>query len=231
MTEAYPPAVEKSTLAKWVNQVYGWACDRLYDEFAWSYDFVSWCVSLGRWQAWRNSVWPYIQGKAVLELGSGPGHLLVDGCARGYRMVGIDLSSAMIRLGRRRLRAAAMGEIVQADGCRLPFADASFDTVVATFPAGYVLSAAALNECCRVLTAQGRIVLWGLWVSGGPQWAQIVPAFYGAPDGTLVATIVARCRTAGFHAQVVEHADGNFCIGGMIADKDSPCPCPKLTLC
>ena len=39
-----------------IARLYLWACHRLYNEFAWTYDSVSWLVSLGHWWGWRKEV-------------------------------------------------------------------------------------------------------------------------------------------------------------------------------
>ena len=46
-----------------------------YHEFAWTYDFVAAVVSIGRWNQWIDSALPFVQGRRVLEIGHGPGHL------------------------------------------------------------------------------------------------------------------------------------------------------------
>ena len=49
----------------------------LYHRFAWAYDFVATAVSVGMWNEWVLSIIPYLEGPKVLELGHGPGHLLL----------------------------------------------------------------------------------------------------------------------------------------------------------
>jgi SAM-dependent methyltransferase len=53
---------------------------------------------------------------------------------------------------------------VLASAFALPFASALFDTVVSTFPAGYILRVDALRELARVLRPEGRLVIVGLAV-------------------------------------------------------------------
>ena len=66
----------------------------LYHELAWTYDMVSWLVSFGAWRKWQQSALPYVRGPAVLELGHGPGHILVQLAGAGYTVVGLDRSHA-----------------------------------------------------------------------------------------------------------------------------------------
>lgn len=128
----------------------------LYNELAWTYDGVSWLVSLGAWRAWQRAALPQVRGRRVLEIGHGPGHLLRALRRAGYEVVGLDLSVAMGRLARRRAPDAAL---VRGRAQALPFADGRFDTVVATFPTDYVVDPAAIAAVHRVLSAAGRFVI------------------------------------------------------------------------
>ena len=38
----------------------------LYYELAWTYDLVSWLVSLGEWVRWHRAGLPFVQGPNVL---------------------------------------------------------------------------------------------------------------------------------------------------------------------
>jgi ubiquinone/menaquinone biosynthesis C-methylase UbiE len=49
----------------------------LYHQFAFTYDAVAWFVSLGQWQAWGQAALKRVRGPRVLEIGHGPGHLLI----------------------------------------------------------------------------------------------------------------------------------------------------------
>ena len=63
----------------------------LYNEFAWTYDGVSWLVSLGDWRRWQVAALPFIVGRDVLEIGHGPGHMLLALQNAGFAVVGLDL--------------------------------------------------------------------------------------------------------------------------------------------
>jgi len=137
-----------------------WLYDRLYHELAWAYDPVSWLVSGGRWRQWRRSALGLVAGQRVLEVGSGPGHLLVDLLESGREAYGLDLAPQMIATARRHLaRSGLRGRLIRGDACCLPFVPESFDTVVATFPSGYALTAEFGDEAGRVLRPGGRLVV------------------------------------------------------------------------
>ncbi len=147
----------------------------LYNELAWMYDVVAWCVSLGRWRAWGRASIQYLPGRSphgdsrrVLELAHGPGHLLIALRQAGYRTVGIDLSSAMGRQAARRLHRAGLN--IPLARCRaqaLPFRSGCFDAAVATFPTEYVVDPLALREAARVTDRDGRLVIVASATLGG----------------------------------------------------------------
>lgn len=136
------------------------ALEKLYRELAWAYDGVSWLVSLGHWRSWTQEALRYVRGERVLEVGFGPGHLLGYLTRGGCRVWGCDLSPAMVRQAGRRLRRAGLAPLLcQARAQGLPFAPGSFDTVVCTFPAPYILDAGTWAEFRRVLAPAGRVVV------------------------------------------------------------------------
>lgn len=206
----------------WLVRVYLWLCERLYHELAWGYDGISWLVSGGRWRRWQAGVWREIRGRSVLEMGFGTGELLVQGAPRNLQMVGIDRSPTMLAVASMRAQRAGIPICaIQGDGRILPFADAIFDTVVATFPAGYILAAETLVEMQRVLQPGGRVVLLGLWVELRlGKLGQVFPFFYGKPSDASLNAIAQRVAGAGFQTRWVEQRDGRFTIGVLVADKE-----------
>src|SRR5262245_20646497 len=69
-----------------------------------------------------------VAGRAVLELGSGPGGHLRALSSRGpSRLVGADVAPGMMALARRNTEGLGV-ELVLLSGGRLPFGDGEFDT-------------------------------------------------------------------------------------------------------
>jgi ubiquinone/menaquinone biosynthesis C-methylase UbiE len=132
----------------------------LYTRFAWTYDRVSRIVSLGHWQSWGQTSLPFVAGPRVLELGHGPGHLLATMVNRDWQPVGIDVSPQMGRLAWNKLeKLGHTARLVRGQGQSLPFGTGTFDTVVAVFPAPYIIEPETIEAIRRVLRPGGRLVV------------------------------------------------------------------------
>lgn len=132
----------------------------LYNELAWTYDVVSWLVSLGEWRRWQLAALPFVAGPRVLEIAHGPGHMLLALARDGHQTAGLDLSEAMGRLARRRLRRAGIpAQLARGEVQRLPFAPGSFHTVLTTFPTAFIAEPETMDGVYRVLRPGGRFVI------------------------------------------------------------------------
>lgn len=132
----------------------------LYNELAWSYDAVSWAVSLGHWRRWQTAALDFVTGERVLEIAHGPGHSLLALAAQGKQVTGVDLSASMGRLTQARLRRAGVSApLVRCGVQALPFAAARFDCVLSQFPTSFILEQATLASVHRVLADGGRFVI------------------------------------------------------------------------
>ncbi|MCG8350537.1 MAG: methyltransferase domain-containing protein [Chloroflexales bacterium] len=137
-----------------------WSFARFYREFAWTYDTVAWLVSRGLWRRWTLAALPYISGR-ILELGCGTGYVQSAlAQERPGSAVGLDASPQMLALTRQRADHCRLDlRLLRAVAQALPFASASFDSVLATFPAEYILHPATGAEIRRVLVPNGRLVI------------------------------------------------------------------------
>ncbi|MCL4262599.1 MAG: methyltransferase domain-containing protein [Anaerolineae bacterium] len=129
----------------------------LYNEMAWTYGLVSWGVSLGQWRQWQLAALPFVQGRRVLELGHGPGHMLLALQNRRFDVVGLDLSPHMGQQAQKRTQRTV--PLVRGQAPELPFGAAVFDTILATFPTDYIVDPHTLAAAHRVLRADGRLVI------------------------------------------------------------------------
>jgi SAM-dependent methyltransferase len=94
----------------------------------------------------------------ALDAGMGPGRLLAELAGRGWAVSGVDPADGMVAAGRRRVPQAA-SRITRAVIERLPFADGSFDLVLATGVLEYADVPQALAELVRVLRTGGHAIV------------------------------------------------------------------------
>lgn len=93
----------------------------------------------------------------ILDLGCGTGILLAELSRPGGLTIGADLSAAMLKVARRRAPDAVL---ICADADHLPFADGSFDAVVAvTLLQSMPNPLATVLEMRRVLKVGGTAIL------------------------------------------------------------------------
>ncbi|MCS6773156.1 MAG: class I SAM-dependent methyltransferase [Anaerolineae bacterium] len=93
----------------------------------------------------------------ILEVGVGTGRIARPMIAQGARVVGIDLSRAMMKQMR---LAQPDAQLIQGDAMRLPFADACFDAVVAVHVFHLVGDwQVGLREARRVLRPEGVLLI------------------------------------------------------------------------
>jgi ubiquinone/menaquinone biosynthesis C-methylase UbiE len=101
----------------------------------------------------------------LLDVGTGPGNIPRKLLRRSpaLHVVGVDLSPAMIRAAReaaRREGLAPRASFLLADAARLPFAAASFDSVISNSLLHHLTQPAAVfDEMARVVKPGGRILL------------------------------------------------------------------------
>lgn len=117
----------------------------------------------GDWMDWVAARLPWRDGLKVLELGCGPGWLWAAAGRRGpsaaLDLTLTDLSAGMVDEAVARARDAGAGWTVRgevADASALPFADGSFDVVVACHMLYHLPHPAlGVGEIARVLAADG----------------------------------------------------------------------------
>jgi SAM-dependent methyltransferase len=100
-----------------------------------------------------------VAGRSVLDAGCGAGAHSLELIRRGAAVTGVDLSAGLLDIARARLGPDV--QLRQADlAQRLPFADASFDAVLASLVMHYLPDwQPTLAEFRRVLRPEGRLVI------------------------------------------------------------------------
>ena len=129
---------------------------RLYNEFAWAYDRVSYLVSRGQWRQWQGAALPSLRGPRILEIGFGTGDLLSEMRSQGYICYGVELSPSMLRIAKRK---GVKAPLCRARAQDMPFQDEVFDSLVSTFPSSFILDPRAQREMVRVLAPGGHLVV------------------------------------------------------------------------
>ena len=133
---------------------------RLFATIAYRYDFITGFLSYGqdrRWKAHLIRLARLERSDRVLDLACGTGDLAFAAAGSAQRVVGLDVTLAMLQLARQRQTAPV--QFVAGDMLELPFPDQSF-TVVTT---GYGLRNVpdlqkSLTEIRRVLVPGGRLL-------------------------------------------------------------------------
>jgi SAM-dependent methyltransferase len=132
----------------------------------------------------------FILEEPVLEVGTGTGHLLVSLAKHGYQVVGLELSTQMTRAAMKRLRRDGLkAALIQAKAQAVPFAEASFGTVITAFPASYAYDSETHKEFARVLRPKGH---W-IWVDA-PFEHRMTPRMLGL----FVLTRLAGLKSSAF---------------------------------
>jgi SAM-dependent methyltransferase len=113
---------------------------------------------------------PVRPGDRVLDMGCGAGRHAAEACRRGATVVALDMSGPDLKEARDRLTEVdpegSRGFAVLGDGLRLPFADGTFDRIIAAEVLEHVPSdEAAMAELARVLRPGGVVAVtvprWG----------------------------------------------------------------------
>jgi ubiquinone/menaquinone biosynthesis C-methylase UbiE len=151
-------------------------------------------------------------GRAVLEVGAGTGVVALGLQRRGFRVIGVDASHAMLAKARNRLGPV----VVRGDVRALPFRSASFDQAVAVWVLHSVSDPSALfAETGRVLRPSGRFVICPVnRPAPEDQVGQdfeamglLVDRVTGRPDRTASAAQILRwAETAGFQGHTEDLA-------------------------
>jgi ubiquinone/menaquinone biosynthesis C-methylase UbiE len=144
-------------------------------------------------------------GDTVLDIGSGPGDLLVALAAAvpAARVVGVEPSAAM-----REMAASRGVESVAGVAEALPFDDASVDLVVSTLSAHHWDDpVAAFAEIARVLRPGGEARIYDVRFAGYGERESVAIATRAGLDPSSVRHGIASARTLGFpiYARITIH--------------------------
>jgi len=207
--------------SKWLNKAYLWATEQLYGPFARVYETVAWLVSFGYWSTWRLDALAYTQPGSVLEIGFGPGELLISLAEEGRDVIGLEPSPHMHhvtaqKLGKQSLRVNRVCAVAEA----MPFPSGAFDNLISTFPSNYILDEDTLTEMMRVVRRQGRCVVLGLGVEFTSKFKRCLTHFWlGSNQDVVIAHFVKSAEEAGFKVMRVDHQADAYTLPVLILEK------------
>ena len=200
----------------------------LYNEMAWTYDLVSWGVSMGQWRSWQRTAMKHLNvqpGALILEAAHGTGNLQIDLAQAGYQRIAYDFSPHMGRIARRKLEKNKLpAPIIRAMGQHLPFPDNAFDAIVSTFPTPFIIESDTLREAARVLKPGARLVIVPNAVfTGGGAAKDVLERAYQVTGqrGTWGIDVEQRFTDAGFQIQMVMEPCKRSVAQVLIAEKPS----------
>jgi ubiquinone/menaquinone biosynthesis C-methylase UbiE len=131
-----------------------------YDRFAEAYAAASETSLVNAWyeRPAMVALAGNVAGRRILDAGCGSGALFAALRDRGASVTGIDKSSGMLKMARRRLGDDADLQVAEL-GRPLPFPDGTFDDVTASLVLHYLEDwGPALAELRRVLRPGGRLI-------------------------------------------------------------------------
>ena len=137
----------------------------LFDPLPARYDRLAEVLSFGQNGRWRREMVAHLaeaSPSTILDVASGTAGVAIAMVrSTGARVVGLDLTAAMLGQGRRNVAAAELStniDLVLGRGEQLPFADCSFDSLGFTYLLRYVDDpGATLAELARVVRPGGTV--------------------------------------------------------------------------
>lgn len=154
----------------------------MFDRIARRYDLMNALMTGGRHQAWRRVAARMAEpqpGGLALDVATGTGDLALAllGETQVRRVVGLDFSDGMLRVGREKLRRrdpAGRVSLVVSDALRLPFPDKTFACVTSAFLLRNLADLAqGLAEMRRVTQAGGKVVALEITEPTLPGWSHL----------------------------------------------------------
>lgn len=142
--------------------------EQMFDRIAPRYDLLNRVLSLGIDVWWRKRAIGYLksaQPAEILDVATGTADVAIQlaKILKPQRVVGIDIANQMLELGRGKIAALGLSEIITletGDSERLRFEEGSFDAVTVAFGVrNFENLEKGLSEMNRVLRPGGRVVI------------------------------------------------------------------------
>lgn len=151
--------------------------EQMFDDIAPHYDIMNRLMSLGQDKSWRQKAIKRLKQtnpNTILDVATGTADFALSAydAIQPARVVGIDISEEMIRVGEKKVKAAKKSDFIdlmRADSMNLPFEDKSFDAVTVAFGVrNFESLEKGLSEICRVIRDGGSLAILELSVPTNP---------------------------------------------------------------
>jgi demethylmenaquinone methyltransferase / 2-methoxy-6-polyprenyl-1,4-benzoquinol methylase len=141
---------------------------RMFEDIAFSYDFQTSFLSLGRDIQWRRTLVrsiPVKPGGWVLDMATGTAEIAIEICNQnpGVRVIGLDYSPGMVAIGAKKVKRRRLEDCIYlsiGDARCLPFENEHFDAVTMGFGIRNIQERdKVLAEFRRVLKPEGHLLI------------------------------------------------------------------------
>lgn len=176
----------------------------MFDDISGSYDRLNHILSLGIDRGWRARLIRDLvkhNPAAVLDVATGTGDLAIEiaRAAPDCTITGADISKGMLDVGRQKIQGRGLQDritMLVGDSEALPFADHSFDGVVAAFGVrNFQNPGAGLAEMSRVLKPGGFLGILEFGKPANPAFGALY-SFYFRKILPLIGRLLSKHSTA-----------------------------------
>jgi demethylmenaquinone methyltransferase/2-methoxy-6-polyprenyl-1,4-benzoquinol methylase len=140
----------------------------MFDSIAWRYDFLNHLLSFGTDRYWRRKAIGKIRESCnnprIIDVATGTGDLAIEAVKiNPVKITGIDISEKMLEIGRQKIKARNLEDIIDLIKCdseNICFEDNTFDAAMAAFGVrNFRDPVKGLSEMRRVVRNNGIVVI------------------------------------------------------------------------
>ena len=151
--------------------------EQMFDDIAPHYDTMNRLMSLGQDKSWRQKAIKRLKQtnpNTILDVATGTADFALSAydAIQPARIVGVDISEEMIRVGEEKVKAAKKSDFIdlmRADSMNLPFDSQSFGAATIAFGVrNFESLEKGLTEICRVIRDGGSLAILELSVPTNP---------------------------------------------------------------